>query len=243
MRFLALLKKELREALPWLLLAAIILGFFGAITIQAYSHSWREGRGYSEWLDRSSYRYDEPDRDDPYIDFYRIRGWAFLRDAAGCLLLISIGLGVILGARQFLMPLALKTWAFTIHRSIPRATILWAKFAATAITFAVSCGAIWTLLWWYASRPGVLPMPPRTRTLIEGWLFVVAGLVIYFGTVLSALSTVRWYTTRIVGLASATCILFFALSQTSLTLCIAMIAVGLVILVSQVVHTFLNREF
>lgn len=241
MRFLALLKKELREALPWLLLAAIILGFFGAIMIQAYSHSWREGQGYTKWSD--SYRYDEPDRDDPCVDFYRIRGWSFLRDAAGLLLVISIGLGVVSGARQFLMPLALKTWAFTIHRSIPRTTILWAKFAATAITFTISCGAIWTLLWWYASRPGVLPMPPRTRTLVEGWLFVAVGLVVYFGTVLSTLSIVKWYTTKIFGLAFAPCILFFALSQTSIALCIAMIAVGLLILVSQVINTFLNREF
>ena len=86
-------------------------------------------------------------------------------------------------------------------------------------------------------------IPPRTRTLIEGWIFVAAGLVIYFGTALSAISTVRWYTTRIVGVAFATFILIFALSQISITLCIVMIAVGLLILVSQVVHTFLTREF
>ena len=35
MRFTALVKKELRECLPWLLLAAIIFLFFGAITIRA----------------------------------------------------------------------------------------------------------------------------------------------------------------------------------------------------------------
>ena len=243
MRFLALLKKELREALPWLLLAVIILGFFGALTIQAYSHSWREGRGYSEWSDRSSYRYDEADRDDPYIDYYRISGWAFLRDAAGCLLVISIGLGLILGVRQFLMPLVLKTWAFTIHRSTPRATVLWAKFVATAITFVVSCGAIWTLLWWYASRPGVLPMPPRVNTLLEGWAYVAMGLIVYCGTCLSALSMARWYTTRIFGLASAACMIMLAAFQTGLVLCFGTIAIAVLILVSQVVHTFLNREF
>jgi hypothetical protein len=234
MRFLALLKKELREALPWLLLAAVALIFFGSISIRTYSQYWRDS--YEVW-------HQGPSPQNPDLNIYQLREQPFLRDAATILFCTSIGLGIILAARQFLVPLFFKTWAFTIHRSISRTTLLMGKFTAAIITLILSCGIVWTLFWWYASRPGVLPMPPRTRTLVEGWLFVAAGLVVYFGTVLCALSTVRWYTTRIVGLAFATCILFFTLSQTSLALCIAMIAVGLVILVLQVVHTFLKREF
>ena len=234
MRFLALLKKELREALPWFLLAAVVLAFFGSISIRTYSRDWRDR--YEVWHQGSS-------QQDPYLNFYQLRTQPFLRDAAMVLFCTSVGLGVVLAARQFLVPIFLKTWAFTIHRSASRAMILSIKFIAVIIAFVISCGIIWTLFYWYASKPGVFPIPPRTRTLIEGWLFVAAGLVIYFGTALSVLSTARWYTTRIVGLAFAIFILIFALSQTSIPLCIVMIAVGLLILVSQVVHTFLTREF
>ena len=234
MRFFALLKKELREALPWFLLAAVVLAFFGSISIRTYSRDWRPR--YEVWHQGSS-------QQDPYLDFYQLRARPFLRDAAMVLFCTSVGLGVVLAARQFLLPIFLKTWAFTIHRSISRTTVLLAKFSAAIIASILSCGIIWTLFYWYASKPGVFTIPPRTRTLIEGWIFVAAGLVIYFGTALSAISTVRWYTTRIVGVAFATFILIFALSQISITLCIVMIAVGLLILVSQVVHTFLTREF
>ena len=234
MRFLALLKKELREALPWLLLAAVVLTFFGSISIRTYSQYHRDND--EVWHQGPSPQY-------PDLNIYQLRAQPFLRDAATVLFCTSIGLGLILAARQFLVPIFLRTWAFTIHRSISKAAILWAKFTTAIITLILSCGIIWTLFYWYASKPGVFLIPPRTRTLVEGWLFVAAGLVIYFGTVLSALSTVRWYTTRILGLAFATCILFAAFFQTSLALCIAMIVIGFAILVLQVIHTFLNREF
>jgi len=231
MKFLALLKKELREALPWFVLAAIVLAFFGGISIRAQSQFWQDG--HMRWYEAEY----------PYLDTYRLRGQPFLRDAATALFLTSIGFGIILAARQFLIPIFLKTWAFTIHRSVSKTTVLLGKFTAAIISLLLSCGLIWMLFYWYTSKPGVFPMPPRTRTLIEGWIFVAAGLVIYFGTVLSALSTARWYTTRIVGLVFAACILFAALLQINLILCITVLTVGLVILVWQVVQTFLNREF
>jgi hypothetical protein len=234
MRFLTLLKKELREALPWFLLAAVVLAFFGSISMRAYSRDWRER--YEVW-------YQGPSQQNPDLNIYQLRARPFLRDSAMLLFCTSIGLGVILAARQFLIPIFLKTWAFTIHRSMSRSAILLAKFTSAIIALILSCGIIWTLFYWYALKPGVFLMPPRTRTLVEGWLFVVAGLVIYFGTVLSALSMARWYTTRIVGLCFAACILVAAFLQTSLALCIAVIVIGFVMLVFQVVHTFLRREF
>ena len=133
MKFLALLKKELREALPWFLLAAVVLIFFGSISIRTYSQSWRDR--YEVWHQGPSPQY-------PDLNIYQLRAQPFLRDAATVLFCTSIGLGLILAARQFLVPIFLKTWAFTIHRSISKAAILWAKFTAAIIALILSCGII-----------------------------------------------------------------------------------------------------
>jgi len=167
-----------------------------------------------------------------------------LRDIGALLLYTSCGLGLVLAARQFLVPIFLRTWAFTIHRSISKAAILWAKFTTAIIALILSCGIIWTLFYWYASKPGVFSMPPRQRVFGEGWIFITLGLVVYFGTVLSALSTARWFSTKMFGLAfAAVAIFLLLLLRASFALCLVTIIVALVILVSQIIHTFLNREF
>lgn len=231
MRFLALLKKELREALPWLLLAAFILAFCSAIFIGEYTR-WRRD-------------FDEPATMSPRspVRMDTFREELQLRDIGTLLLYTSCGLGLVLAVRQFLVPSFLKTWAFTIHRSTSRTTILLGKFTAAIIALILSCGIIWTLFFWYASKPGLFPMPLRQRTFAEGWIIITFGLVMYFGTVLSALSTARWYTTKMFGLAFAGCTFMLLLLQVSLALCLVMIIISLVILVSQIIHTFLNREF
>ncbi|RKY07926.1 MAG: hypothetical protein DRP65_09815 [Planctomycetota bacterium] len=231
MRFFALLKKELCETLPWIVLAAFLLVFCGAIFIGEYT---RQRRGFTEPATispRSFVRMDTFREEMP------------LRDIGALLLYTSCCLGLVLAVRQFLVPSFLKTWAFTIHRSVSRTTILLGKFAAAIIALILSCGIIWTLFCWYASKPGLFQMPLRQRTFAEGWIFISLGLVVYLGTVLSALSTARWYITRMFGLVFASCIYMLLLLQTGLALCLATIIVSLVILVSQIIHTFLNREF
>ena len=228
MRFLALLKKELREALPWIVLAGFILVFCGALYIGSNMHRFQ---GFKISSPRS-------------VRMDTFRQELTVRDIGILLLYTSCGLGLVLAVRQFLVPAFLKTWAFTIHRSTSRTAILLAKFTVAIMALILSCGILWTLFYWYASKPGVFEVPLRQRIFGEGWILITLGLVIYFGTALSALSTARWFSTKMFGFAFAAVGTFLLLvMRARLALCLATIIVALVILVSQIIHTFLNREF
>lgn len=229
MKFLALLKKELRECLPCLLLAFVVFTFLGVIILRVNIHYY----GYGRW-------YEEPGS--------VISGHVFLQlnplfGLAPLMLLCSASLGLLLGAQQFWLPFFQKTWAFSLHRSVRRSTVLWAKFTVAVLIFSVGLGVSWTLMYFYATRPGVLPWPFILRDFAEGWIFILLGMVVYFGAALTGLSTARWYTTRIFGLAFAAGIFFLPLATETLTGGIIIILLGLFILVAQTIDLFLNREF
>ena len=86
-------------------------------------------------------------------------------------------------------------------------------------------------------------MPLPGRVFIEGWLFIVLGLVAYLGTALMGLSAARWYTTKIFGLAFATVVICMIFLQWRLSWAFAVVIIGVVVLLSQIIDTFLNREF
>jgi len=236
MRFIALLRKELREAMPWMVLAGIVFLFFGSVIIQANAE--RYYRPYESWNVGTN-------SDDSIAISYShfISRSRPLRDIGPLLFLTSIGLGLVLGGRQFWMPNFIKMWPFTIHRSIKRRGILWSKFAATVITFVVSLGSIWTLFFLYASKSGIFYYPPRGRIYVEGWVLILTGLVMYFGTALAGLDRARWYTTKMAGIGFAVFILFPALGNTTLAGCFATISIGLLMLVLQIVNTFSDKQF
>jgi hypothetical protein len=126
---------------------------------------------------------------------------------------------------------------------VSRQTILGAKLAAATVAFVVSLGFVWIGLYWFAGRSELFTVPPPVRIFIEGWLFIVLGLVVYLGTALTALSTARWYTTKIFGLAFATFFIFMIILQWRLGWAFAMAIISIFVLLSQIIDTFLNREF
>ncbi|MHC4086258.1 MAG: hypothetical protein ACYSWZ_09035 [Planctomycetota bacterium] len=231
MRFSALLRKELRESLPWMLLAAIILLAIGGFTLRGQTY-FRQ----FNWV-RSPF---EPGT---VVDTYRLTHYSPLAITGIWLLITSIGLGLVLGVRHFWIPLFTKTWAFLIHRSVSRQTILGAKLAAATVALVVSLGAVWIALYWYADRLELFMVPPPAKFFIEGWLFIVLGLVAYLGAALTALSTARWYTTKIFGLAFATVVVCTIFLQWRLSWAFVVVILGIVILLSQIIETFLKREF
>ena len=232
MRFSALLRKELRESLPWMLLAAIVFLAIGGFSIrQAQLHG----------------RYDFSERyfsSRPAIETYGLQQRRSPLQLIGpVLLLTSLGLGLVLGVRHFWFPYFTRTWPFLIHRSVKRTTIFWAKFAAAIISFLISVAAVWVAIYSYSCDPERFGMLPIKRIFIEGWLFVLLGLVVYLGTALTGLSTARWYTTKIFGLAFATLILCIILFEWRLGWAFAAIIIGAVILLSQIIDTISKREF
>jgi hypothetical protein len=232
MRFLALLRKELRESLPWMLLAGLLVLAVGFLDLRAaasgdpYHWSYRSGLTPGETV--NSFRLTEASKLD----------WPGL-----WLALIAPGLGLVLGVRQFWVPLFTQTWAFLLHRSVRRMTVFWAKLAATSLAFVVSLGLVWTGLYWYACRPNLFPIPESPQVLVNGWIYVVTGLIVYLGTALSALSTARWYTSRIFGLAFATLATLVLISQWHPAWIVALMTLIIVILLTQVIASFQTREF
>jgi len=231
MRFLALMRKEFRESLPWLILAAIVFFAIGGFCLRSQAYQIDRNRYYSRLSPGSM------------VEPYRLTRSSPLAATGIWLLLTSIGLGLSLGIRHFWMPYFTGTWPFLLHRSANRKTILAAKLTAATIAFIVSLGTLWVVLYWYANRPELFTMPQTARVFIEGWIFIALGLVAYLGTVLSGLSTAKWYTTKIFGLAFATVIIIATFAQWRLALAFVVIAIGVFILLSQIIDLFLNREF
>ena len=232
MKFLALMRKEFRESLPWMLLAAIFLLVFGGLILQ------------TQTIPRNiTYRYPvfSPGSE---VSTYQLTKPSLLQPVGSLLFLTSIGLGLVLGGRQFWVAHFTKTWGFMLHRSVGRQTILGAKLAAAIVAFAISLGTVWlALFYWYASHPQLLTVPPTMRIFIEGWIYILLGFVVYLGTCLAGLSRAKWYTTKIFGLAFAVLILVTALAQWQPILAFAAIIAGILILLTQITDTFLNREF
>ncbi|MGB2807051.1 MAG: hypothetical protein WBC22_04900 [Sedimentisphaerales bacterium] len=231
MRFSALLRKELRESLPWMLLAAIIFLAIGGFILRAQVYYGQPNWYYSSLSPGT------------VVDTYQLTHPSPLQITGSWLLVTSIGLGLALGVRHFWIPLFTKTWSFLLHRSVSRQTILGAKLAAATVAFVVSLGAVWIGLYWYTRRSELFMVPPPGRIFIEGWLFIVLGLVAYLGAALTALSKARWYTTKIFGLAFATVVICMIFIQWRLSWAFAMVIIGIVVLLSQIIDAFLNREF
>ena len=230
MRFSALLRKELRECLPWMLLAAIVLLVFGGFFLRAETY-YESDRHYSR-LSAGT-----------VVDHYQLTFYPTLNLTGPWLFCLSIGLGLVLGIRQFWIPHFTRTWPFLLHRSVSRKSILAAKLSAGTIAFVISLGPVWIGLYWYACRPEVFPIPQTVRVFIEGWIFIMLGLVAYLGTALSGLSTANWYTTKIFGLVFAAFVILTTFSQCSLVWVFTVIAVSAAILFSRIFDTFLRREY
>ena len=231
MKFLMLLRKELRESLPWILLAAIVLLATGAFLLRVEIRMGRADWHYSRLSPGST------------VGAYELTRYSVLAEPGAWLFAVSIGLGLILGVQHFWIPGFTRTWPFLLHRSVSRMSILGAKLAAATIGFVASLGFVWIAFYWYVCRPEVLPVPAPVRVFIDGWVFIVLGLVVYLATALTGLSRARWYTTKIFGLAFLTLILFATVVQCSPGWALVVIVISIVVLLSQVIDRFLNREY
>ncbi len=242
MKFLALMRKEFQECLPWMLLAAIFLLVFGGLALRTQTIPRNTAYRYPVFPPGSEVSVYKT-TSDPDVYIYSLIRYPLLSSVGALLLVSSIALGLVLGGRQFWVAHFTKTWGFMLHRSVSRQTILVAKLTAAAVAFVICLGPVWFAFFWYACRQELLAVPPTIRIFIEGWIFIALGLVVYLGTCLAGLSRAKWYTTKIFGLAFAVLILVTALAQWQLILAFAAIIAGVLILLIQIIDTFLNREF
>ena len=229
MGFRELLRKEMRECLPWVAgvaAAGTLVG--GGRLWSAHARFWRE---HAQWRPRLAVGM--------LADDMLASG---LSGAGVALFVAALVLGVILAARQFLHVDLARGWGFLLHRPLSRASVLGAKLATAAMGLAlVGCG--WSLLYGISRIPGVALPPPSGRVFAEGWLLVAWGGLLYLGAVLSCLSPGRWYTRLVGPSATALWILLALLACSTLSNGCFYLMVGLLVLGLQVVSTFLRREF
>ncbi|MHC4759478.1 MAG: hypothetical protein ACYTE8_12550 [Planctomycetota bacterium] len=230
MRFLAILRKEMRECLPWLLLAGMVFLFIGGFFLSVL-HRYEINSFYNQFESGRA------------INSYYLLPFSNISITGIWLLVTSLGLGLVLGARQFCFPFFTRLWGFTLHRSSSRLSILFAKITAALIAFSISLGMIWSIFYSIASSEGFFLIPPPLRIFIEGWIYILMGFIAYLGAAQSSLSTNRWYTTKIFGLATAVLVIVITCVQWNLWVAFGIIIVGIFIILSQIIHILLNREF
>jgi hypothetical protein len=232
MRFFALLRKELRECMPWMILAALIFLAIGGANLWQKSIYKNSFRGISVInYSKSVISYEDFLVNSP------------LQETGMTLLSVSIGLGLVLGFRQFWITDFLREWGFLIHRSVNRGSILLSKLTAAIIAFSVSIGLLWSLFFSYSCITEIFVIPSPVKHLADGWFFILLGFTIYAGTALSGLSSSRWYSTKIFGLLFAGIIVISVFGEINIYSGFVMVIVCLVLLLLQVYSLFLNREF
>ena len=224
MGFRELLRKEMRECLPWVTGVAVAGTLFGGGCLwSAHARIWRQ---YA------------------YVRLRHVEMVASALSGAGVALFVAAWvMGVVLAARQFLLADLGREWGFLLHRPLSRAGALGAKLV-TAVSGLALLGCGWSLLYGISRIPGVALPPPNGRVFVEGWLLVGWGVLFYLGATLSCLSPARWYTTRLAGLSTAALWIPLAMVSTS-TLrggCVYLL-LGVLVLGLQVVSTFLRKEF
>lgn len=199
MKYAALLFKELRECLPWVLLASAILFLFGFLIL--YSNSSYRQDPMVSWN-------QDPGRE---IQEYQLFQWSSLSDTGPLLLFTCLGLGLALAVRQFWFSWFSRTWAFLLHRNLSRSSIVWIKIAATALCFAVPILGIWTLLFLYACFVVDQSPPPSFQIWLEGVFFILLSGIPYLAAALCSALDAKWYTTRLfpLGFALAAVLLCF----------------------------------
>jgi hypothetical protein len=229
MRFFTLVKKELRECLPWAISAAAFLVIFGNLRFR--DHMQRDiGFQY-----RAFERYSE-------VQGYDLEQRP-ISDFTVLVFISAVGLGLALGVRQFWVADFTGTWGFVLHRSTRRTTILAAKICAGLISLIAAIGLVWSYLYWRANSPDYSPVPLPKRCFIQGLLVGGMGLLFYLGVGLVGMSKARWYTTKLTGLGFALWMFLTLTQQWTLVWGFSTFAIAVVVLLYLIWETFLNREF
>lgn len=239
MRFRALVYKEFRECLPWVLGASILLTGFGFF-FMADSAMYPEYhyRTFAAGGDIESVQFFN----DLDVDIYDLFYYPYVAKASYLLFVFSFVLGIALGVRQYWVEFFTKTYGFLLHRSVRRGTILSAKLLAAVISF-IPMAVIWTIFYLYGYNRELFPIPPSAGTFAEGLIFVAFGFVVYLSIALAALSREKWYTTKMFSLAFAIWMLVTLGQQWQLSWAWITFFVSAVILLIQIADVFLNREF
>ncbi|HOQ04376.1 MAG TPA: hypothetical protein PKY88_04100 [Anaerohalosphaeraceae bacterium] len=231
MKYLALLRKEIRECLPWVLLAAGILFVFGFQML------------LNNPIQSIIFPYHLDDQANETIESAYLFRPSTVASVGSILLFISLCLGAALSIRQFWFPSFTRTWAFLLHRNITRTAVFLVKITAAVLGFVLSILSIWTLLFLYSVFAADYSPPPMPHVWLEGLFLISQGLVVYFASSLSSVLTAKWYTTRLFPVIFVFMSLYFCFYPKTPALNFLCTGLSMLILALPLWQEFRNRQF
>ncbi len=220
MSFAAILKKDLRECLPWLAAAVLIVLTLGSGELLV--------RGHARAAD--DYRWSP----------VSVNVDSKLLATGGILSVCSLLLAVAMAFRHFFVPAIAGEWGFLVHRA-GRPAVLAGKVLAGFLS-QVLLGCAWSALFAVASRAGVLPLPPSPTTLAAGWISVAWGVAFYLGLSAGVMSSGGWYGRKTLAPAFVPIMLAVSIGMRPTVAGIVAVTVA-ALLLPQLIHRFNSREF
>lgn len=233
MRFKALVYKELRECLPYIIGAALLFFVCGFVAMQIAINP-----------ESNTYRFPTftPGEHDAYNWRNQLFQTSYIQPAGAFLLAFSAALGIALGIRQYRGESNARTWGFLLHHSVNRGTILISKLFIAALSF-LPLLIIWSIFYAYAHDTRYFPIPPIREIFIEGLMFTAFGYVVYLSLAMASMNKAKWYTTKKISIAFGIWMFINLVVQWKLYLGWLTIIIASLILLIQLTDTFLNREF
>ncbi len=230
MKYVALMKKEMRENMMWGIFAAVVFTLLATFIMSlifkteqifsSYNWNWKNESLNIVWWNM---RFRNP--------FGAIGAWLFF---------ISIGLGLILAVRQFWMPNFSRTQSFELHRPVNKGWILSAKLLSAMLIMAVSVGGVWCVFYQIGHR--VFPSILTKNVLVQGWMFIAFGYVIYLCLAVCGLDKSKWYATKMVPMLLAIFFLIMIFTQAQIYMVMTIIGCAIAVLLAQVASLFLSRD-
>ena len=235
MKFITLVKKELFESRYWLLLAFLIMLLWSYWHVNEMYMSRLKDLDCSFYIRRFTLAAAIP-------KYYLSYGNYFLSFYGVLIPWASAVLGLIFAVQQFWVPSLKRTWAFLLHRPVNRRTVICSKITAAAIGLFVIIGVIWCGVFWRINQFAPVFMF-SLRDFIVGWLHISAGLIVYLGCALAAISSGKWHIKRFFALGISALILLRFFNLSTISAAVIMLIFGFILLGVQLFYTFINKEF
>jgi hypothetical protein len=228
-KFLTIIRTDLSECLLFILLTAVFCLAAGLFFM---------------WADSYSYN---------HIFFPKYNGeidqkWFWAPPAAGTGPLLFIG-GIIFGFIMAILQFQDEDknprtpWQFLLHRSASHEIILAGKLSAGLIGFLIAFGVPWIVLYSCMCNERFFLLAPMGRTFAEGWIFIWVGYTVYLGIALAALHKGRWNPRQFLGVSFSAIVITLICFQSNLVWSAVILFLAALILLSQLVDTFLKKEF
>ncbi len=219
----ALVRKEIRELAPLLVLAGLKQSFLLASAIGSL-----------------------PEQIDIFTDSNTIPFYNPLNDGGAIFWMIVIGgaFAILAGLWQTLSEFLRGTFPFLLHRPLARTRVFGVKLSVgVAVCLLLTVMPIFGYALW-ASSPGAHPSPFYWSMTGPAWLLCLGVVLTYLATFLSGLRSVRWYVSRFLPVPLAIVVggIVYALPVGWLVAAASLLGVIAVYIVA-ILHVASSRDF